>query len=452
MRRLILIILSLHMLCCCRDRLPEAGLVLSENIIGCSCEGGKFEIPVSGRHDWSTDNTADWISIRKYDGGALIIVDENRGAERYRKIGFRLDGRTYDFLEVTQESSDEFSVDKSDIGVGHKGGLAVINLTCFEEWTADTDSDWIRLDRYIGNKPAQIILDIDRNPHEEERLGLVSIHSNGKSLIIKVKQAMSPMVEVETAEVSIDGDGGQTSVLYMSNTEVGISCENDWIRLIKTDQSVKKVSFEVKRNLGESREGTIRIVSTEDADVFKEIAVRQGPKIDHPALSFEEGTEMEVSETGTILLHPVFTDMTDLSLIWKSSDPQIASVEEGGYVNILSGGTCIITARNAFHSVEASITLNIKPKAVGMHVMFGMQDMNENPVAVRFPGEKMTITVTMDPADAYHEDITYFSTDESVATVTGNVIHCLNPGRTDIYIESVYQSIRQMYTIFVTEL
>ena len=86
-----------------------------------------------------------------------------------------------------------------------------------------------------------------------------------------------------------------------------------------------------------------------------------------------------------------------------------------------------------------------------MHVMFGMQNMNENPIAVRFPGEKITITVTMEPSDAYNEDITYFSTDESVATITGNTIHCLKPGRTDIYIESIYQSMQQMYTIFVTE-
>ena len=86
-----------------------------------------------------------------------------------------------------------------------------------------------------------------------------------------------------------------------------------------------------------------------------------------------------------------------------------------------------------------------------MYVMFGMQNMNDNPIAVRFPGEKMTITVTMNPSDAYNEDITYFSSDESVADIIGNVIHCLNPGRTDIYIESIYQSMRQMYTIFVIE-
>lgn len=452
MRRLILIISFILMLCSCRDELPEAGLVLAEKAIGCSSEGGEFEIPVEGRPDWATDNTADWISVRKSGKDALVIVDRNPGMARHGKIGFKLDGRTYDYLEVRQESSDEFSVDYSDISIGYKGGLVVISLTCFEEWTADTEAEWICVDKQIGNKPAQIALDIDRNPHKEERQGVVSFHSNGKTLTVNVKQTQSPVVEVEQNEVEFDGDGGQTSVLYMSNTDVLITCKNDWIRLIQTDQSVKKVSFEAKRNLGDSRKGVIRITSADDADIFKDIVIKQGPKIDHPALSFEEGTKLEISETGTIQLHPIFTDMTDHSLSWKSSDTQVASVEEGGFVNIHSGGTCIITARNSYHSVEASITLDIRPKAIEMYVMFGMQNMNENPVAVRFPGEKITIMVTMDPADAYHEDLTYFSTDETVATITGNVIHCLNPGRTDIYIESVYQSIRQMYTIFVTEL
>lgn len=440
------------MLCSCRDSLFEGGLELLENRVEFSRDGGEFEVPINGRPDWTTDNTADWIIIRKYGESALIIADENPGSARRAKIGFRIDGRTYDYLEVSQESSDEFSVDKSEISLGYKGGLVVISLTCFEEWTAETDAEWIWVEKPIGNKPTQITLDIAQNPHKEERQGVVSIHCNDKTLTINVKQALSPVVEVEQSEVEFDGDGGQTSVLYMSNTEVFITCENDWIRLIKTDQSVKKVSFEAKRNLGDSRQGIIRITSADDADIFKDIVIKQGPKIDHPALSFEEGTELELSETETIQLHPIFTDMTDMSLSWKSSDSQVASVEDGGFVHIHSGGKCTITARNSYHDVEASIYLTIKPKATEMFVMFGMQNMNENPVAVRFPGEKMTITVTMDPSDAYSEDVTYFSTDETVATITGNVIHCLNPGRTDIYIESVYQSIRQMYTIFVTEL
>ena len=451
MRRLILIISFLYLLCGCRDSIPETGLEVLENRIEFGREGGEFEIPIKGRPDWTTDNTADWISIRKYGRSAVVIADENPGSARHAKVGFKLDGQTYDYLEVTQESSDEFSVDKSEIRIGYKGGHAIINLICFYEWTAETESEWIQIDKHTGNKPAQIIVEFAFNPHKEERQGVIYIHSNDKTLTINIQQALSPVVELEQSEVEFDGDGGQKSVLYMSNTEVIITCENDWIRLIKTDQSIKKVSFEAKRNLGDSRQGIIRITSADAADKFKENVIKQGPKIDHPALSFEEGTKLEISETGTIHLHPIFTDMTDLSLSWKSSDPLIASVEDSGVVHIHSGGTCVITARNPYHAVEASISLDIKPKATAMHVMFGMQNMNENPVAVRFPGEKMTITVTMDPSDAYREDVTYFSTDESVANIVGNVIHCQNPGRTDIYIESVYQSIRQMYTIFVTE-
>ena len=439
------------MLAGCRDTFGPAGLEVSESMISCTAAGGEFLIEVEGRPEWTTDNTADWISIRKNGSNALVIVEKNTGSARYGKVGFKLDGRTYDYLEVTQESSDEFSVDASDLSIGYKGGLVAINLTCFNEWTAVTDAEWIRIEKYIGNKPEQIILDIAQNPHKEERQGVVSIHSNDKTLNIKVKQGLSPVVEIETSEVIFDGDGGQTSVLYMSNTEVIIKCENDWIRLIQTDQSIKKVSFEVKRNLGDSRQGSIRITSADDADIYKDIIIKQGPKIDHPALSFEEGTLLELSEKETIQLHPVFTDMTDLSLVWKSSDPQVASVEEGGFVHIHSGGTCVITARNAYHSVEASVTLDIRPKATEMYVMFGLQNMNDNPIAVRFPGEEMTIKVTMNPSDAYIEDITYFSSDESVANIIGNVIHCLKPGRTDIYIESIYQSVRQMYTIFVLE-
>ena len=61
----------------CRETLGPAGLVVSESEISCQAEGGEFLIEIEGRPDWTTDNTADWISVRRINGkhkGSISLI------------------------------------------------------------------------------------------------------------------------------------------------------------------------------------------------------------------------------------------------------------------------------------------------------------------------------------------------------------------------------------------
>lgn len=451
MKRIIQTLIFISLLCGCQERLPSVSLELSESVIECGCSGGEFNIGISGRPDWTTDNTAEWISIRKTSEGAVFIIDSNPGTDRSRTVNFKLDGQSSTGIHIVQAHSDEFSVGKNDIAIGYKGGSVTVGITCYDIWEASSDSAWIGLDKIEGIGPHELVIDIARNPSEEARSGKVTISNKDTSLSINILQALSPVVEVESEEVRFDGDGGQKDVLYMSNTDVKITCADPWIRLIDHGSSIKKVSFEVLRNLGESRTGKIRLESADDREIFKEITVVQGPKIDHPALSFAEGTSLTLTSKEPVTIHPIFTDMTDNSLHWKSESPEIAEVDQEGNVSIHLGGTCVISARNDFHDLEASITLHIMPKAESMVIMFGTQNMKEVPVAVRFPGEKGLLSVIMYPADSYADDIVYFSSDPAVGEIIGSTLHCKSEGIATIYAESVYQGIRESFTLMVRE-
>lgn len=448
MRRFLYAFICISLFCCCEENSPFATLELSQDVIECTMTGGEYQI-TTNRPDWTTDNTSKWISIRKHESSAIITVDRNNGKERTYTIGFKVYDRQMASLKIVQEHSDQLQISSEYEQASYKGDTLRINLTCFAKWKVSVDSDWLSTDITEGDSPAEICIIAARNQHYEARKGKVTFSSGDRKAELTIMQEMNPYVEIDTDLVEIDGDGGQTFVLYMSNTEVVISCEHDWIRLIKTDGAIKKVSFEVKRNLSETREGCIKVSSAADADIYRTITIRQGPKIDHPALSFEEGTYLELSSKDPLTLHPVFVDMSDRSLIWKSDDTSVAEVDVNGNITIRRGGECIITASNAHHGVEASIILKIMPKAVGMMIYFGEQDMDENPIAARFIGEKISINVTLDPEDAYTGDLTYFSSDDSVASIEGNTIHCLKNGKAEIYIESIYHSLRKSYTVIV---
>ena len=435
----------------CRETLGPAGLVVSESEISCQAEGGEFLIEIEGRPDWTTDNTADWISVRRINGNASIHIDKNEGESRQTTVGFLTDARKQAEITITQEHSETFSISSKSHQISYQGGKFYITVTCFTDWKAESDSEWLSLERTSGAGISEVQISVAMNEKPEEREGKITFISGNKSIVLAVIQSLKPYVEVEKQIIESDGDGGQYKVLYLSHSTVETSSSVEWIRIISTDETINKVSFEVMRNLGESREGRIRISSTMDENIFSEITVRQGPKIDHPKLLIAEGPYLVLHSKESISLTPVFEDMSDHSLKWSSDRPETATVDENGHVTIHSGGTCTITARNSHHNLEASITLDIRPKAEGMSVKFGGQDMNEDPVAVRFVGETIVISVKMDPSDAYSEDLTFFSSDEEIAQIDGNTIRCLKAGKAEIFIESTYQSLRQSFILTVIE-
>ncbi|MFR0980427.1 MAG: Ig-like domain-containing protein, partial [Holdemania filiformis] len=51
---------------------------------------------------------------------------------------------------------------------------------------------------------------------------------------------------------------------------------------------------------------------------------------------------------------------------WESSDPQIASVDESGYVQAVNGGTATIRAIALDNEVSAEITITVESKVSGI--------------------------------------------------------------------------------------
>lgn len=450
MRTLTLLITAVLILTGC-DRTEENLLLeVHPGQIEFTSEGGEFEIEVQGPQDWVTDNTAEWIDIGKGNGTASIRVSRAKGADRHNRIMFR-SGTQRSYLYVSQSGAHMFSISTTEIKSGYEGGSWAIAVECHEPWTVSCESGWVGTDITEASSPQEVTVDIAENREKEEREAELRFTCNGTELTVRITQDPAPYIALEKETVEADGDGGTFSVLYISNTEVEITSTESWIRLIGGQEGQKKVAFEVLRNTAEAREGSIILTSVADPGYVKTIAVRQGPKIGHPALGFEEGHSMDIRERTSFVLHPVFTDMTDLSLAWSSDHPQTASVSEDGTVTVHTGGTCTITASNRFHGVSTDILLNIRLGAVSMKIMLDRQDMEENPLAVRFPGEILTVRPVLDPADAYAGDIICLSSDSSVAAVEGMTIKCLAPGQATISVESLYHGIRKSFSLLVLE-
>ena len=450
MKLRIAVIITLLFIAGC-ERSPQATFLKVEpGSILVSTDGGTFDIRIDCDSYWITDNTAPWISIRKKGGNASVSIDPNEGEDRSRTITFQ-SGELAAFLEIRQEHSDIFSLSASSFHSSYKGETFLLHIECYDTWAAECPDKWITISPSEGNCPGSISISASPNSGKEDRTGHITFSCGDRTIAVTVTQDPSPFIALEKNEVSIDGDGGILHILYLSNTAVEITTDDEWIRLIDLGTEEKTIAFEILRNLYDAREGHITVTATADREYYKVLTVKQGEKIDHPAISFEEGHEMEISEKGSFRLHPVLEDMKDTVLEWNSDDSSVASVDDDGNVTVHTSGICTITAVNRHHGIEASIVLNVRIKASSIKVFLGTQDMEKNTLAVRFPGEVLDVNIIMDPEESYTGDLICISSDPDVARIEGMTIRCIKPGSADITVESLYHGIRKSFSMLILE-
>lgn len=429
---------------------PQEPITINPAGIVCSHEGGEFVIGVKGEKGWTVSGMPEWVKVRCGSDLAVIVIEHNESFGRSCRLNFT-DDHSSATLEISQESSNLLAVSTDTITADYREGTFSIDVECYRSWNMECSHDWMTADAYSGEGPATITISISENSGTEDRNGFISFTSGGLSSEISVTQLKGPVLGVEKDMIEIDGDGGVVQVLYMSDHDVEITSECDWIRLISKGSNIKMIAFEVLKNSAGPREGRVKVSLIEYPEIFREITVSQGERISHPSLSIEEGTYMEISSKGTIRLHPIFEDMTDTSLRWSSDSPETASVDDDGIIYIYRSGRCFITASNAYHRVKASIELNIRLKASSMKVLLNDQDMSINPVAVRYPGESLKASIVMDPPEAYSDDIILYADDTESIEIEGRTIRCLKPGKSTIHAESVYQKLQAQFTIIVLE-
>ena len=127
--------------------------------------------------------------------------------------------------------------------------------------------------------------------------------------------------------------------------------------------------------------------------------------------------EEKIQLTATVL--PETT--TDKSVIWSTSDANIANVDKTGLVTALSIGNAIITATCG--DVSATCAVSVIPTPVGS-ISFGMTEVTLNPT------ETVQMDATVSPPTATTKDLIWSSSDTSVAIVDGyGLVNAVSPGQ-----------------------
>ena len=124
--------------------------------------------------------------------------------------------------------------------------------------------------------------------------------------------------------------------------------------------------------------------------------------------------KINVGSTQAVSCTIVPEDATDKTVTWESSNTAVATVNNMGVISAIGAGTCTITAKCG--EAEASLTVTVA-KPVEQVVL------NKTDVTIK-EEETFSFTCTIVPNDASNKNVTWQSSDNSIATVdaSGTII------------------------------
>lgn len=135
----------------------------------------------------------------------------------------------------------------------------------------------------------------------------------------------------------------------------------------------------------------------------------------------QETMDLLVGENGTLTEQVTPVNATNRVVEWASSDETVAIVVDG-VVSAINGGTAIITATTVDGGFSDTCEVTVTQKVEGV-------TLNKEETSLTIGGSE-TLVATIVPENATNQNITWASSNESVATVVDGVVTALSLGNT----------------------
>ena len=125
-------------------------------------------------------------------------------------------------------------------------------------------------------------------------------------------------------------------------------------------------------------------------------------------------TTIEKGETETLEATITPGNAANKNVEWTSSDSEVAKVDSNGVVTGVKKGTAIITVttEDGRHTATCNVTVKEEPATISVTEV----SLNKNETTIEV-GKTDTLTATVSPEDATNKNVTWESSDTTVATV-----------------------------------
>lgn len=134
--------------------------------------------------------------------------------------------------------------------------------------------------------------------------------------------------------------------------------------------------------------------------------------------------ELVEGETETLVATVAPADATDKTVKWSSSNPNVATVENGEVVAIAEGSASITATAS---DKSASCTVTVVKRKIEVESI----ELNKTSIELK-TGESETLEATIKPDDATDQTVTWTTSDEAIAVVDNGEVTALKEGEATI--------------------
>ena len=220
------------------------------------------------------------------------------------------------------------------------------------------------------------------------------------SIILNESSVQLMVGENAHLEVSIEPDDATNKTVKWSSSNPTVVSVNDGL-VEGVSAGVAVITADAD---GKTAKCTIKVIPA-----FVDV---ESVKLDKSNVSLKAGEMIELTAT----VNP--SDATDKSVAWTSSNPSVATVENG-VVKAIKVGITTITAKAGDKTATCSVTVEATPVT---------SITLDRTAASLKAGQSITLTATVNPSDATYKTVTWTSSNLSVATVENGTVKAVKVG------------------------
>ena len=274
-----------------------------------------------------------------------------------------------------------------------------------------------------------------------------------------------------TGDILVDSNGKKMAlVLYGDGDSDGSICMSGDIKIIVdnyiyskevSDISKTAIDIYVDENLNVFDINRIKNKYLNKDNLLGDTLVSELPEDedndnnddDNQEIEYKMSTHLQdktITIGGTTTITTTITPSTaDQTVIYTSSDTKIATVDSTGKITGVSAGTAVITVKSEKYDMSYDLTINVEEQVI--HVTNLEVEVEPFDAAGLLVGKSVQATAKISPSNATNKNVTWSSSNESVATVdqTGKIT-AISAGTAQISVTADDGGISAKVTINVT--
>lgn len=321
---------------------------------------GEKSITFNANMNWKVEvpQSIDWCKVSPQNGSAgtqdvtIKVSDNDTYDDRSAVLRFSI-GDSTKTLIVNQKQLDALTLTADKFEVPREGKTIDIEVKSNIDFTCSVPDElksWINWYFFKDTRSLasqHLILTIDENEEYEKREGQIIIKGANKEEVINIYQDGGGYLTLTSNEIAVESKGGIAEVVVNSNFDFDIEMPNvDWLQ--KVDASMSRaisshvVKFKVAENkVYEDRCAIVRIFD-KNSSLSETVKIIQAKRI---AIKFASSSIELLQGMSEQLKYT--NNLDNKNVVFSSSNPEVATVDQNGTVKAMSIGNATITITSA---------------------------------------------------------------------------------------------------------